>query len=128
MIAVLATAATEPNAGWGKLVALLVTAGVFWAGATIHQRYLAVKDQPLSPAGDGVALEGVKSQASTPADPNVTPSEKGSPAGAADLDGFVAQHVGSARPTEIIREARRKFGKSESTVKRAIRRARGGQS
>ncbi|GLH97329.1 hypothetical protein Pa4123_26040 [Phytohabitans aurantiacus] len=42
-----------------------------------------------------------------------------------DLDGWVAQQLGKLRPAEIIREARRRFGASESTVKRRMRRARG---
>lgn len=128
---IILAAVNEPNAGWGKLTAMLVTALLFWIGASIHQRWMTVKDEPLPPSSEGVALEGVKLQVgggvSDPIDPTVTPSRKGSARGVGDLDVFVGKQVGQARPSQIIRTAKARFSVSEATVKRAIRRARGGK-
>lgn len=118
-------AAHEPNAGWGKLVALLTAAGVFWLGTAIHQRWLTVKDQTLPPTGEGVTLEGVKPQISAGSDPTVNPSAAVAVKADSDLDEFVQSNVGKMRRAEIIRAARAKYRRSESTIKRAIRRASG---
>lgn len=128
MTVVLAATAAEPNAGWGKLLALVITVAVFAAGASAHKRWLAVKGKPLSPVGDGVTPKGINSQASGPADPAVTPSQEVATKADTDLDVFVAEQVGRVRPVDIIEAARARYRVSEATVKRRIRRARmGGQ-
>lgn len=114
----------EPNEGWGKLVALLVAVGLFWAGTSIYERYLAVKADPDSPTPEGVALEGVKPQINGPTDPNVTPSAAVAVKADPDLDEFVKRNVGRMRRADIIRAGKAQFRKSESTIKRAYKRAK----
>lgn len=124
---ILAAATHEPNAGWGKLLALVGAAALFWLFTTAHGRYKSVQGKPLPPADEPLALEGVNPQVNNGSDPNLTPSPAPSGEGVTDLDGFVKTHVATARPTHIIKAARTRFGVSESTVKRRIRAARGGQ-
>lgn len=121
---VLAAATAEPNAGWGKLLALVIAAGVFWIGKTIYERWMSVPGDPHSPTDGAVALEGVKPQVTDPADPVLTPSGEVAKRGEPDLDVFVKRQVGRARPSQIIRAAKAKFGASESTIKRAMRKAK----
>lgn len=117
-------AAAEPNVGWGKLVALLVAAGLFWIGATIHQRWMVMRGQPDSPTAGGVPLEGVKPQVTGPSDPILTPSGVVATKVDHDLDEFVRRNVGKMRRADIIRAGKAKFRRSESTIKRAIRRTK----
>lgn len=119
-----ATAAAEPNAGWGKLLGLLTAIALFTLGTTVHKRWLAVKDEPLSPPGEGVALDGVKPQVGAGSDPVLTPSKSVATREEPDLDEFVRRNVGRMRRADIIRTAKARFRRSESTVKRAIRRAK----
>lgn len=121
-------AAAEPNAGWGKLCGLLVAVGLFWLFTTVYGRWQAAKDEALSPSGETAALEGAKSQVTGPGDTDLTPAGEGSPTGDDDLDGFVSARVGKAQTKKIVNDAQGRFRVSRSTVMRAIRRARGGQS
>ena len=125
--AILAAAASEPNAGWGKLSALIITGGAFYVGTNIYKRVKGIEEGPskaLPTAKTARTLNGVKAQVSIGSDPTSDPSQKGSPAGDGDLDELVRSQVGARRPSQIIRTARARLGVSESTVKRAIRRAR----
>lgn len=124
----LLAAAQEPDAGWGKLTALLVAGLLFWIGVSMYERYTQVRGKPLPQAAERGALEGVNPQAIEGSDPKMTLSPAASPGGEPDLDGFVRTHAGRARPSKIIKAARKHFGVSESTVKRRLRRARGGES
>lgn len=119
-----AAATTEASPGWGKLVALLVAALLFWAGSTAHTRWEESKKAPLSPTRDAGPMDGVKPQVTGHGDPIGDPLPAAPGRAVKDLDVYVAGRVDKARPAQIIREARRQFGKSEATVKRALRRVR----
>lgn len=122
----LATAATGSDRGWGHLIALLGAALVFWAGTTAHRRWLTTRDNP-SPTAIGGVKNTVKPQVSGDSDSNDSTRAvvvRSSPG----LDEFVAARVGRQQPTQIVREAKRLFGKSEASIWRAIRKARGGGS
>jgi hypothetical protein len=43
------------------------------------------------------------------------------------LDDFVAQQLDKRPTMDVVREAKRRYGKSQATVMRAIRKARGGR-
>jgi hypothetical protein len=147
-------AAAEQPAGWGRFLGLLAAVAIFCIGVRVHRWWVASGRTLPSPKGRGSRVGRVKPQVSKGSDPNDPsddpPAEEdvaeydwgsvsgrgnkvevvlrraGEPAPSGqDLDGWVAQQLGKLRPAEIIREARRRFGASESTVKRRMRRARG---
>jgi hypothetical protein len=151
-----AFSATNTDPGWGKLLALIITAGLFSLFVGAWGRWRQYRAGTLSPTAAVGALEGVKPQAGDLDDPNDPPSDPvgqkwgridypggrsrvavpprnagqpGAPAGpvpAKDLDRWVAKQVGTRSPSQIIREAQRQFRRSPSTVKRSIRRVRRG--
>lgn len=116
-------AAAEPNAGWSKLSALVVTGVVFWGATNIYKRVMGI-DKALAAPEKPRGLDGVKAQVSIGSDPIVDPTLTPSAKGQTDLDELVRAQVGTLRPSQIIRTARARLGVSESTVKRAIKRAR----
>jgi uncharacterized membrane protein len=151
-----AFSATNTDPGWGKLLALIITAGLFYLFTRVWERVKQYRAGTLSPTAAVTAVEGVKPQAGDLGDPNGPPSgpvgqqwgridypggrsrvavpprnaaQPGVPTGpvpAKDLDRWVAGQVGTRSPSQIIREAQRRFRRSPSTVKRSIRRVRGG--
>lgn len=110
MIEILAAAA-EPNAGWGKLTALVVTGGAFWVGTSIYKRVKGID-------------VGVKTQVSAGSDPSCEPSRGGAPVKAPGLDEMVRAQLGSRSSSQIIRTAQDRFKVSRSTAKRALRRVK----
>lgn len=139
-------ASAQPDRGWGNVTALIGAALAFWLFTHLYGRWK--KAPEISPTvAELPAGEGIKPQLTTGVDP-VDPA--GDPAGrewgavdysggvqrvavpprtpvqrpAADLDTWVDEQVGRSRPVDIINEARRRFGRSPATVKRAIKRAR----
>ncbi len=120
-----ATSADAPDAGWGRLVALIVAGLLFWAGSTAHQRWKETRESP-SPAALESGAVSAKPQVA-PLAPGTT-GTGGTTGGkrAAELDLFVASRAGNARTMEIVREAQRRFGASRRTVMRAIKKAQGG--
>jgi hypothetical protein len=123
MPVVLAVAA-EPNTGWGGPLALVITVAVFYAFTQVYKRWKSV-DSP-SPTDGPKALDGVKSQATAGGDP-VDPTKVVAVRKGAQLEEFVGVRLANRdRPAQIIREAKRLHRVSEATVKRAIRRVRGG--
>lgn len=130
VLAAASTAVTqEPNRGWGNLVGLLAAVAVFWVGKSIYERFLQTKDgDPASPLGEGIPLEGVKSQVTGPADPKLTPGGVVAVKAEPDLDSYVKENAGKMRTKDLKRTAAAKFKISESTIKRALRRVRDGKS
>lgn len=120
---VLAATAAEPDAGWGKVSALIVAGLVAWGVTSAHQRWTAdKKGLPSSPSAP--TPSGVNPQVSAGSDPTSDPGRKGGAEGAGDLDVFVSGALTRARTNQVIRAAAARFKVSESTVKRAIRRVR----
>lgn len=138
-------AAAQPDQGWGNVSALIGAALAFWLFTALYRRWKAAPDTSPTTGGP-LAVEGIKPQLTGGGDP-FDPADE--PAGqewgaidrsvgvqrvtvpprtpvrqAADLDTWVDQQVGQSRPVDIIAEARRRFGKSPATVKRAIKRVR----
>ncbi len=124
MLSDVLAAPADPPRTWGNLIGLVAAALVFWAGSAAHQRWKQTRENP-SPAGDQKAVEGVNPQVTAGSGPN-DPSTAVAVRQATGLDEFVGQRVGRDRTSQIIRDARRTFRASESTVKRALRRARKG--
>jgi hypothetical protein len=150
----LAAPAPAAENGWGGVLALLLTAGVFWGLVTVHRRWREEKANggpvdhspalpsaepsnglnpqvsgpvdPFEPAGEPVSAEvGRSRDCEVELVPSRTPP--GTPtAQPAELDRFVAARLRTQRPTEIISEAHRRFGRSRATVNRAIKRVRAG--
>jgi hypothetical protein len=124
MSVVFAAPSTDASAGWGKLIALLAAAAAFWALTKAHQRWLATR-QESSPTAAAQVSSGAKPQVKAVGGTSGTSSERG----AAELDVFVAQKVGRARTTDIVRAAQHRYRVSRRTALRAISRAKnGGQS
>ncbi len=145
-------ATAEPQRGWGNVTALIGAAVVFWLFTVGYRRWKqAPESSPTTvalPAGDGIKPQlsaGV--DPSDPADDPSRPALDATPAGAGtnrvavppaprpapaaavgnDLDSWVkGQVVAQRRPVDIIREAGTRFGRSQATVKRAIKKARTG--
>lgn len=125
MSLILAAASAEPPAGWGKLIGLLVAGAVFWAFTGVHKRWLSTRANP-SPTGSQKAVEGVNPQVKAPGDP-IDPSKAVVVRKGLDLDVFVGDRLArNERTSQIMRDARRAYRVSESTIKRSLRRARGG--
>lgn len=121
MSVVLAAASTEPQAGWGRLTALILTGLFFWAATKAHQRWILTRDDS-SPTASGEVTAGAKPQVRAVGGTSGTSSEKGSK----DLDVFVGQKVGRARTTDIVRAAQHRYRVSRRTAMRAISRAKSG--
>lgn len=155
---------SEPDAGWGKLLAMLGVFGLFWLVSAMHGRYKRLHAADATAAATAGEVEGVNSRSGDPfdtGDPALGTVEKGwgavdypdgqhrvalAPVPAAPpqavgtvvpirkpaavkpkLDDVVAAELAdNKRPVDVIRTMRRRFGKSEATVKRAIRRVREG--
>lgn len=113
----------------GNFLGLLAAILLAWAGYSIHQRWMRLQDEePLSPASEPAALQGVKPQATAGTDTNLTPSPTTETA-VDELERFVEQSVGNkARTKEIVLAAKSRFGVSRSTVMRAMKRAKGSDS
>lgn len=122
-ITLAAATAAQPDAGWGRLVALLVAGLVFWAGAAAHQRFKQTRDNP-SPTALGSGVSGVKPQVSAGPDTTSDTTGRGVRKGS-DLAVFVAQRAGKSPTMDIVREAKRRFGASKSATIRALKQARG---
>lgn len=118
-------AATAERHQVGNFLGLLIAAALIWAGYTVHQRWIRLRDEGLSPTAPATPPEGVKPQISGPVDPGMTPGGVVAKRGDADLDEFVRQQAGKIRRRDLITAATARFGRSESTIKRAIRRAKG---
>ncbi len=114
-------AAAEPQAGWGKLIALIAAAVAFWAFTEGHKRWREARQAP-SPTGDGDKQVGAKPQVKVIGGTNGTSSRKGSQ----ELAVFVGERVGKARTTDIVAQAQRRFRVSRRTALRAVARAKSG--
>lgn len=121
-----AAPADEPNTGWGKVLALLVAAGLFWAATEAHKRWKALQETPSgspSRAAAAVGANGAKPQIMAGSGTDVQPARR--PAGKeAAVAAFVAEHGARKKTTDLVREAHKRFGASRRTVMRAIRQAR----
>jgi hypothetical protein len=132
-------AAAEPDAGWGKLVALIVTALAFWAFTVGHKRYKQLKETPSKTHSSDppqVTVNTVKPQVTA----GVTADQGGDASGRAvvvhptppvpaerdddGLEAFVALRLARMNTTQVVREAEKTFGVSAATAWRAVRRAR----
>lgn len=124
-------AVVEQSRGWGGPAAIFLTVLGFSIVAGAHKRYLTVKDQPLPSSPAEVTSGGVKPQVTAgshdPVDPAGTPSPGGVAKAGNDLQRFVGKQLGRTRPADIIRAGKSRYGVSEATVKRAIRKARAGK-
>ncbi|GGK10612.1 hypothetical protein GCM10010123_45760 [Pilimelia anulata] len=111
--------------GWGKFVALLIVCGLFWVATKAHQRWQTLHASP-SPTDEAVTQDRVNPQVTGPVDPLPAPTQKGPQKGAAGdrkraaLSAWVATNRDRMRPAALRREGSRRFGASDSTVKRAI--------
>jgi hypothetical protein len=113
----------------GHNLALVLTPIVFYLGVKAHQWWKANH----SPTDGPIPIGGVKSQVGsdvTPVDPTSgTPDGEGKTILRAkpSVDAWLAQQQASARRTnELIRDGARRFGVSVSTMKRRLRKIRGG--
>jgi hypothetical protein len=124
---VLAATSADPQYGWGKLVALFIAVAVFWALTQAHKRWVATREDPSpTPALDS-GVTGVKPQVTAGSDTTSDTTPKGVVAVRSPLDDFVAQQLDKRPTMDVVREAKRRYGKSQATVMRAIRKARGGR-
>lgn len=123
----LTAAASQPEGGWGRPIALVVAGLVFWLGTEAHKRYRATRKDPSPTPALGSGVSGVKPQVTAGSDTTSDTTPKGAVAVRPPLEQFVAEQVGRRRTMEIVREAMRRYGVSESKVKRAMRKARGSQ-
>lgn len=123
---IVVAAPAEPSAGWGRLVALMVTAALFYAFTQIHKRWKASRENP-SPTDDRKAVTTVKSQVRADSDSGDS-TKVVAARSATNIDTFVAERIGRLTPSQIVREARRRLGTSEASVWRALRRARRGDA
>jgi len=112
------------NPGWGKLVAFVLAALLFWAGKSAFERWKGLDQEPLSPTSEGPPAGGVKPQVTDPADPILTPRGRAATVADNDLDVFVETNLERLPRNELKRQAMALFRKSESTIKRRIREAR----
>src|SRR5688572_10127192 len=77
----LSAPATEADAGWGRVLALILAALAFWGATTVHQRWRNEKNQDETPAEHSPALpaaqtpSGIKPQVNAPDDPNEPESD-----------------------------------------------------
>jgi hypothetical protein len=125
MSVLLAATAAEPERGWGGPVALVIAGLVFWLGIQAHNRWKSTRETP-SPTPTLIGgVTGVKPQVTAGSDTTTDTTPEGAAMAVRSLDDFVAGQVGKRPTMEIVREARRRFGKSQATVMRAIRKARG---
>jgi hypothetical protein len=123
-------AAAQQDPGWGKLIALLLTVGVFWASTAAHKRWQQVKTVDLpSPDHGPKALNTVKPQVNADSDSDFGPAGGGGgdvvPLRRRPLDEFVADRDGRQPASTIVREATRELKVSESSAWRALRRFKG---
>lgn len=117
-------AAAEQSEGWGKVVALFIAAGVFFLGVNVYERWKKPHTADHSPTAIKGGVSGVKLQVNGRVDPSGDPTSESGSGSSRDLDVFVGQHLGRRPHNQLVREAARRFRASESTVKRAIRKAR----
>lgn len=142
--------ASEPPAGWGRLVGLLIAIGLFLLGVRIHRELVARGYlKPHSPTGGGSKGQRVKPQVTAGSgsdDPTSDPEPEeevseytwGKVSGSGQrvevtikrpgekgegLEAWIADRLGW-RTRDIITSARAQWRVSESTVKRALRRVR----
>lgn len=116
-----ATSVDDPQAGWGKLIALVAAAAAFWAFTEAHKRWKTTRPTP-SPTDAGDKQVGANPQVKAIGDTDGTTAEKGPK----ELDVFVGQQVGKARTTDIVAQAQRRFRVSKRTALRAVTRAKTG--
>jgi hypothetical protein len=126
-VTIAAQAAEQP--GWGNLIALVLTALLFWAGTAAHKRWQQVKTVDLpSPDQGPKQLVSVKPQVSADSDSeDRVPSGNGGevvPLRRRPLDEFIADRDGKQPPTAIVREATQQLKVSESSAWRALRNLR----
>lgn len=138
--------ATGDDTGVGGVVALLVVLGLFVFGTTVYKRWQALHDASPTPQGsDGViGVTTLKRDPVDPTDPTTDPIEREwgavdyhgtrsrvavaadtGPVTRPEFDRWVQAQLSANRPAAVIREAKARFGRSQATTKRAIRRARG---
>lgn len=130
MTTTIAAQAAE-NPGWGKLIALIVTALVFWASTAAHKRWQQVKTVDLpSPDQGPKVLAAVKPQVRADSDSDIGPEISGGgevvPLRPKPIDKFVADRDGRQPATTIVREATEQLRVSPATAWRALRRFRRG--
>lgn len=118
-----AAPADEPNTGWGKVLALLVAAGLFWAGTEAYSRWKATSSGAFSPpAGE---IKGASAKPQIMAGSGVARSTPGPKSGKESaVVAFIEQEGGRKATSVLVREARQRFGASKRTVQRAIQKAR----
>lgn len=131
----LAAQTADTQQGWGRLAGLVVAGLVFWAGTVAHTRWKTTRD-PASPTTNPapMAVKAVKAQVTVDRDSagsvkTVAVRPGGPPASTRPtLDDWVAARVGRVAASQIVRDARRVFGASESSVYRAMRRTKAGDT
>jgi len=131
-----ATTTAEPDAGWGRLVALVLTAVAFWAFTVGYKRYKDAQNTTSSnpsPAKIEAAVSTVKPQVTAAVDSDHrgagattavvvrTPATVAQPS---PIDEFVRMRLNTMTTTQIVRDAKRALSVSDATAWRAIRKAR----
>jgi hypothetical protein len=111
-------AASEPQYGWGKLLALVIASAVFYGFTVAHKRWKSTQETP-SPTPIESGASGVNPQVTASGATGVTTGGKA-------LDVFVGARAGKVRTNDLVREAERRFRVSRRTVLRAISRAKAG--
>lgn len=137
-----AAAAAGQDAGWGRLIALALTALAFWAFTAAHKRWKQVKDIPSKTHSSGppeLTVNTVKPQA----DAGVTVDHGEAQAGRAvvvraaptahqkrddGVDEFVRLRLKNTATTQLVREVENQFKVSTATAWRAVRRVRDSQA
>lgn len=128
------SAAAEPQAGWGKLVALVGTALAFWAFTAAYKRYQEVRK--AASANPSRATPSVTPSTPKPQLTGTPASNQGGPGVATavvvrpatrqprPIDEFVAQRLNKMPTSQIVREAKQVLKISDSTAWAAISQAR----
>lgn len=126
----LAAEVAEKSEGWGKVSGLLIAAGLFYAWTRIHDRWRQAGASSTEPAAS--APGGVKPQVRASSDPTFdpTPEEAREEAGErpTELAKWVRDRAGRAGYRATVRAGMARFKVSEATVKRALRRGKGGDA
>jgi hypothetical protein len=118
-----AAPADEPNTGWGKVLALIVAALLFWAATEAYGRWKATSSGGFSPPAGEITGASAKPQIMAGAGTvSKAPAQIGGKEAA--VVAFIEQEGARKATSVLVREANRRFGASKRTVMRAIQKAR----
>ncbi len=130
MITTVAAHASQYPNGWGGPIAIVIPFLLLWAATTGYSRLKEARQESASPDGEAKSLETVKPQVSADSDSADSAAANGGgevvPLRTKPLEDFIAERVDRQNPTQIVQEATRRFGVSESTAWRLLRKLRGG--